>query len=164
MVVRDEDVVSKEKFGDQQLHIEFRVPPKPNPEARGWGNSGVYVHGDYELQVIDSFGMELDAGYSCGALFGQAAPMVNASLPAGEWQSFDIFFRAARLDEEGNVTQKARLSALHNGIWIYHDREFDTTPGGLGAGPKATGPLLLQQHGYPVRYRNIWVRPLDLEK
>jgi len=163
MLAKDTDIITKDEFGDHQLHIEFQVPVKPDPNARGYGNSGVYLHGDYEIQVIDSYDVAPNPGNSCGAVYGQAAPMVNASLPAGKWQSFDVFFEAPRFDANGNSNRKARMSVLHNGVWIHHDREFDMTPGGLQNNLKTAGPLLLQYHGYPVRFRNIWVRPLALE-
>jgi len=161
MTAKDTDVMTKEEFGDHQLHIEFQVPPKTDPNARGYGNSGVYLHGDYEIQVIDSYPVEPHPGNSCGAIYGQAAPMANASLPAGKWQSFDVFFEAPRFDDQGALVQKARISVLHNGVWIHHARECDMTPGGLPDNRKAAGPLLLQYHGYPVRFRNIWVRSID---
>lgn len=160
MVAREQNIMTKQEFGDHQLHVEFHVPVREDPNDKLSGNSGVYVHGDYEIQVIDSHGIEPDAGVCCGAIYGQAAPLVNASLPAGEWQSFDVYFHAPRFDGEGKLVEKARMSVVHNGIWIHDDRECDMTPGGLAGNLKTTGPLLLQYHGYPVRYRNIWVRPL----
>ncbi len=161
MVARDHDILTRQSFGDYQLHIEFLVPPKPAPDIQGNGNSGVYLNGFYEIQVIDSKGLKPHKGESCGAVYGQAAPLVDASLPAGQWQSFDISFQAPRLDPKGKVIRRARLSILHNGLFIHRDLAIDPTPGSLDTarfGEK--GPLLLQYHGYAVRFRNIWVRPL----
>lgn len=163
LIATREDAICTPTFGDHQLHIEFFVPVRRDPSERGNGNSGVYVHGDYEIQVIDSHGTPLDKGSSCGAIYGQYPPMVDASLPAGQWQSFDIFFRTARFDSQGQLTEKARLTVIHNGIYIHVDREADTTPTGTGTGPQRYGSLLLQYHGYPVCYRNIWVRPVPTE-
>jgi hypothetical protein len=161
MVVRDHDILTRQLFGDCQLHVEFLVPPKPSPDTQGNGNSGIYLHGFYEIQVIDSKGLKPHKSESCGAVYSQAAPQVDASLPAGQWQSFDISFQAPRLDSKGKVIRRARVSILHNGLFIHRDLAIDPTPGSLDAarfGEK--GPLLLQYHGYVVRFRNIWVRPL----
>jgi formylglycine-generating enzyme required for sulfatase activity len=161
MVARDHDVLTRQAFGDHQLHIEFQVPPKPAPDTQGNGNSGVYLHGFYEIQVIDSAGARLHKSESCGAVYSEAAPLVDASLPTGEWQSFDIFFQAPRLDSKGKLIRRARVSILHNGLFIHRDLDIDPTPGSLDSGRFGErGPLLLQYHGYPVRYRNIWVRRL----
>jgi len=160
MVVRKTHIKTKREFADHQLHLEFFVPEKPNPDVRGNGNSGVYVHGEYEIQLIDSYGTPPHPGDSCGAVYGQIPPMVNASLPAGQWQSFDILFHAPHIDAEGKVVKKARFSVVHNGIWIHEDVEADITPYGVRQELRNTGSLMLQEHGYPVRYRNIWVRPL----
>lgn len=161
MVARDHDVLTRPVFGDHQLHIEFQVPPKPAPDTQGSGNSGVYLHGVYEIQVIDSAGIKPHKSESCGAVYGQAAPLVDAALAAGQWQSFDVFFQAPRFDWRGKVRGNARISMLHNGVIIHRDLEIEPTPGGLpGERFGERGPLLLQHHGYPVRFRNIWVRRL----
>lgn len=160
MTVEKVNVMTKREFGDVQLHIEFQIPPRTDPNARGHGNSGVYLHGDYEIQVLDSHGREPDDGSSCGAIYRQAAPLVDASMPAGEWQSFDVLFRAPKYDAKGKLLTKARISVVHNGIWIHDAVECDATPGALTDNFKNTGPIWLQVHGYPVRYRNIWLREL----
>lgn len=162
MEVHAINVLTKREYGDVQLHIEFRIPERPGPPQGGFGNSGVYLHGDYELQVIDSYGWPLHYKSSCGAVYGQVAPLMDASLPPGEWQSFDVLFHAPHYDSHGKVTKKARMSVLQNGLWVQDNVELDPTPGGLTDNTKHTGPLWLQSHGYKVRYRNIWLR--DLEK
>lgn len=155
------DLVSKATFGDALIHVEFRSP-EMGPDAKGQerGNSGVYLHGRYEIQVLDSFGLAPGLG-DCGALYGKKAPDANACKPASEWQSYDIRFTAPRFDAAGAKTANARISVWHNGIPIHRDVEVDGPTGGaIGQGETATGPLLLQDHGNPVRYRNLWVSPL----
>ena len=155
------DAVTSSTFGDFQLHVEFFCPKIPGSQGQGRSNSGVYLHGRYEVQILDSFG-DSPAGNGCGALYSIAPPMVNASRPAGTWQTYDIVFRAPRFDDEDEVTELPRLTVLHNGIVIHNNLELPgTTPGGLDREMVNVGPLLLQFHGDPVQYRNIWLRPLD---
>ena len=155
------DAVTNSTFGDFQLHVEFYCPKMSGKQGQARSNSGVYLHGRYEIQVLDSFG-DPPTGNGCGALYSIAAPMVNASRPPGMWQTYDIVFRAPRFDGEGEVTELPRLTVLHNGIAIHNNLELpSTTPGGLDRTMVDVGPLLLQFHGDPVRYRNIWLRTLD---
>lgn len=156
------DLQTKQQFGDHILHLEFRVPYMPGHEGQGRGNSGVYMHGIYEIQVLDSYGLEPGTG-DCGGIYGQAPPRVNACLPPGTWQSYDILFRAPRYDADGNLAEKALLTVLHNGIMIHDHVATAVTPGGVDRDPKGPGPLMLQYHGSPVSFRNIWVVPLDGE-
>ena len=150
------DVVSIAQYGDADFHVEFAVPKSEGAgEARG--NSGVYLMGRYELQVLDSFGMVSGKG-DCGALYGLRAPDVNASKPATLWQSFDGRLRAPRFGKDGKKTENARLSLWHNGVLVHDDVELPgATPGGISETEVALGPLLLQEHGHAVRYRNVWV-------
>jgi hypothetical protein len=167
MTVQHANIMTRREFGDVQLHIEFQIPPRTGQSGRGHGNSGVYLHGDYELQVIDSHGQPLHFRASCGCVYKEAAPLVDASLPAGKWQSFDVLFRAPHYDKDGKLLKKARMTVLHNGIYIHDNIEVNATPGGLTDNFKNTGPLWLQMHGHPVRYRNIWIRelkPIDPEE
>ncbi len=157
LVASESDIQSTQEFGDHQLHLEFQIPQDPKNPADG--NSGVYVHGFYEIQVLNSHGRAPES-HQCGGIYGQVTPLVNASLPMGEWQSYDIFFHQARYDEQGKEIQKARISVLHNGIWIHHDAETGLTNGSLERDPKGPGPLMLQYHGAPIHYRNIWIRPI----
>jgi type 1 glutamine amidotransferase len=149
--------------GDFLLHVEFMVPP--TPETNGWqdrGNSGVYIHSRYEVQVLDSAHIPLDKLRSgdCGGIYGKHVARVNACKQAGEWQSYDIEFRAPRRDAEGNKTEHARMSVWQNGILIHDDVEVDTPTGAAAAKDEpGFGSLMLQDHGHPVKYRNIWLLP-----
>jgi len=161
LVASDHDILTKREFGDHQLHLEFWIPPKPAPNTAGNGNSGVFLHGFYEIQIIDSVGIAPHKNESCGAIYGQLAPKSNASLPAGQWQSLDVFFHAPRVSG-GRIISPARMTVYHNDIKIHDNVTADPTPGGLPKDRlKNTGPLLLQYHGYPVRFRNIWVVPRE---
>lgn len=161
MVKSGGNAITKEQFGDFQLHLEFLSPVMEGRTGQGRGNSGVYVHGRYEVQVLGSYGDE-PLGNGCGAIYSIAPPMVEASRPSGEWQTYDMVFRAPRMSEEGEVLEHARITVLHNGIVIHNNLELPhTTPGGVARDIAARGPLLLQDHGDPVRYRNIWMRRLD---
>ncbi len=155
------DAVTNSTFGDFQLHVEFYCPKMSGKQGQARSNSGVYLHGRYEIQVLDSFG-DPPTGNGCGALYSIAAPMVNASRPPGTWQTYDIIFRAPRFDDQDKITELPRLTVLHNGIVIHNNLELpSTTPGGLDRTMVDVGPILLQFHGDPVRYRNIWLRTLD---
>jgi type 1 glutamine amidotransferase len=153
------DVVSRERFRDFRLHLEFRVPAHP-PEDQGQarGNSGVYLQDRYEVQVLDSFGVEPRAG-DCGAIYGKAPPATNASRPAGVWQTYDVEFRAARFDATGRKTENARVTVFQNGLRIHADVPIDGPTGGGEPETDEPGPIRLQDHGNLVAYRNLWVVP-----
>lgn len=149
------DCETKEKFGDYKLHIEFRTPFKPTARGQDRGNSGVYIQGRYECQVLDSFGLEGENN-ECGGIYSIAKPKVNACFPPLTWQTYDMDFTAARY-EDGKKVKNARVTIKHNGIMIHDDLEL--THGTPGKNPEADGPdvIYLQGHGNPVVYRNIWV-------
>ena len=154
-------IVSKQKFGSVQLHVEFATPLMPDAKDQGRGNSGVYVQGRYEIQVLDSYKNETYPNGSCGALYGQYAPLVNACRPPLEWQTYDILFHAPKCDDSAKVVEKGRLTILHNGVLIQDHVEIKGVCGGeLDRNECEPGPLLLQDHGNLVRFRNIWYRPL----
>jgi hypothetical protein len=146
---------SKEQFGDHKLHIEFRTPFMPGHRGQARGNSGVYVQGRYEVQVLDSFGLEGENN-ECGGIYSLGRPIVNMCLPPLTWQTYDIEFTAPKMDDAGNRIN-GRITVRHNGVLIHNNVELKQgTPGGLpmGDGPEA---LFLQDHGDPVVFRNIWV-------
>jgi type 1 glutamine amidotransferase len=152
------DLVTREAFGDGLYHVEFMTPAMPSASGQARGNSGVYLQGRYEVQVLDSYGLELGLG-DCGSIYGKKVAAVNASRAPERWQSYDIEFRAPRFDSSGARTAGARLTVWHNGIRIHDDFELDGPTAGGEPGEGPTGPLLLQDHGDPVRYRNVWVLP-----
>jgi Domain of Unknown Function (DUF1080) len=148
---------SKKEFGDHKLHIEFRTPFMPTATEQARGNSGVYLQDRYEIQVLDSFGLE-GANNECGGLYSMKAPSVNMCYPPLAWQTYDADFTAAKFDSAGNKTKNARLTLHHNGVKIYDDIELPShTPGGAPQEAPGIGPLKLQDHGNPVVFRNIWV-------
>jgi hypothetical protein len=150
------DIVSKQEFGDCYLHVEFQEP------MQGGGNAGVGLQGRYEIQILNSLGHQPEA-HECGAFYDQKAPMVIASKPAGEWQTYDIIFRAPRLGPDGQVVEKPRATVFQNGILVQNNQEFLGPTGiqyGELKGMPATGPLILQGDHDPVKYRNVWIVPM----
>ncbi len=157
---------TKKKFGSCQLHIEFATPEKVIGSSQGRGNSGVFLMEMYEIQVLDSYNNPTYADGQCAALYGQAVPLVNACRKPGEWQSYDIIFHRPTF-KNGKVDRKARFTVFHNSVLVHDNVELQ---GGTGwMGPHAVtdyvphgdkGALSLQDHGNPVRFRNIWIREL----
>lgn len=149
---------SKQKFGSHKLHLEFRTPYQPEDSGQGRGNSGVYLQGRYEVQILDSFGLTGEQN-ECGGIYSVAKPLVNMALPPLAWQTYDIDYTAARYDGE-KLVANPRATVKHNGVTIHDDVELpgdrNTTAAPVKAGPEP-GPLYLQDHGNPVRFRNIWV-------
>jgi hypothetical protein len=154
-----EGVTSSETFTDVTVHIEFRLPFMPDARGQARGNSGIYLQGRYEVQMLDSFGLE-GKDNECGGLYKIAAPRENLCYPPLTWQTYDIDFTAARFDAAGQKTAPARITVKHNGVLIHDDVEL---PGDTGSAPikeaATPGPINLQNHGNPVRYRNIWALP-----
>lgn len=164
VVPKTGELRTKEAFGDCQLHVEFREPTPPHGESQERGNSGVFLMGLYEVQVLDSYDNKTYADGQASALYGQYPPLVNASRPPGEWQWYDIVFHGPRFDASGKVLRPARFTVFHNGVLVQDNVEL-TGPTANGVRPpyKVTPeklPLGLQDHGNPVRYRNIWIREL----
>jgi len=158
------DIVSKEKFADFYLHLEFRSPSMPEAKGQAKGNSGVYLQGRYEVQVLDSSGWAVPGKGDCGAIYDMYAPLVNACKSGGEWQTYDIVFRAARLSDGGAVAENARVTVFHNGIVVQNNSLLrGPTGGALDKEEGKPGPLLLQDHGDAVSYRNVWMVPLPLK-
>ena len=158
VVPKTGDIISRQRFNDFYMHLEFRCPDMPEASGQAKGNSGVFLQGRYEIQVLDSYGLDSPGMGDCGAIYNQCAPLVNACRPPMEWQSYDVFFRGPRDGAAG-----PRLTVLQNGQVIHNNVEL---PGVTGAAideaVEEAGPLLLQDHGDLVCYRNIWVEELAL--
>ena len=151
------DIRTKDDFGDFKLHLEFCVPVMEAARGQGRGNSGLFMPGNCEeVQILDSFGFETSKG-SCGALYDQKPPDVNASLPPGEWQTYDITCLIPRFDKDGNMTQNTILTVRHNGVLI-HDKFPAKRQTGRRHGEDFRG-ILIQDHGNKARFRNIWIVP-----
>ncbi len=150
------DSESLELFGDHRLHIEFSVPFMPKDRGQRRGNSGVYVQGRYEIQILDSFGLDSQDNY-CGGIYQIAKPLVNVCYPPLAWQTYDIDFTAAKFDKQGNKTSNALMSVKHNGKLIHDSLELPNHTPGKNAESDSPGPLYLQDHGNPVVFQNIWV-------
>ena len=150
--------VTKRKFQDFKVHIEFRCPFEPNRGGQGRGNSGCYMYGKYEVQVLDSFGLKPGMG-DCGSIYGVRITSKNASLPPKQWQTYDITFRGPRVGVFGKVKEWPKfIEVLHNGVKVHENVEVKKiTTAGMGGGHVGVGPIMLQDHGNPVRYRNIWL-------
>jgi hypothetical protein len=161
---RSGEISTNDEFGDCQLHVEFASPVPARGKDQGRGNSGVMLFGRYEIQVLDCYENPTYADGHAGAIYGQYPPLVNASRRPGEWQTYDIIFTGPRFNSDGSVETPAYLTLLHNGVLLHNHTPL------IGAvafravgkysphGPK--GPITLQDHGNPVRFRNIWVREL----
>jgi hypothetical protein len=167
--VKDAGLIrSKQEFGSCQLHIEFATPKTVKGTGQGRGNSGVFLMGEYEIQILDSYNNTTYPDGQAGAIYGRSKPLVNASLPPGQWQSYDIIFHRPIFDSKGDVVKKATFTVLHNGVLIQD--HYKVTGGTSWRGPHSIseykphgdkGPIIMQDHGNPVRFRNIWVRPLE---
>jgi|YNPBryunderm2012_1023409.scaffolds.fasta_scaffold20912_2 hypothetical protein len=156
------DIITKEKFdGRFHLHVEFRVPYEPDGKGQGRGNSGVYVQGRYEVQVLDSYGLKSGKN-DCAAIYDIHPPKVNACKAPTVWQSYDILFTAPKF-ANGKKVEPARMTVYHNGVLVHENAEIpvDNTRAGMGGDPSTPGPIMLQDHGHPVQYRNIWLKPLQ---
>lgn len=159
------DVRTKEAFGDCQLHIEWSAPTPPKGTGQGRGNSGVFLMDTYEIQVLDSFENETYHDGQAGAIYKQTPPQVNAMRAPGEWNTYDIIWTAPRFSEDGSLVSPAYITALHNGVLILNhfelkgDTPYSRSPAYNKHADKL--PIRLQDHGNPVRFRNIWIREIN---
>jgi len=163
VVAKTGNIRTREHLGDCQLHLEWAAPEEVKGDSQGRGNSGVFLMGLYEIQVLDCYDNPTYADGATAAVYGQFPPLVNACRKPGEWQSYDIVWSGPRFDGD-TLVRPARVTVLHNGILVHHDVELTgptTHRKVLEYEPQpTTGPLMLQDHGDPVRFRNIWYRPL----
>lgn len=157
------NIETREKFGDCQLHLEFATPNPPKGDSQGRGNSGVFLMGRYEIQVLDSFENRTYADGQCAAMYGQYPPLMNASARPGEWQTYDITFRAPKF-ADGKLVSPATVTVVHNGAIVHANQAFVGATAHKAvakyAPHEAELPLALQDHGDPVRFRNVWIRRL----
>ena len=157
------DIFTRAEFGDSQLHIEWRAPSPPKGDSQGRGNSGIFLMGLYETQVLDCYHNLTYADGQAGAVYGQSPPLVNACRPPGEWQTYDIVYTAPRF-KDGKIDVPGFVTTFHNGVLVQNHTqilgatEHRAVPKLVVHGPKAS--LKLQDHHDPVRFRNIWIRPL----
>jgi len=166
MVSAKSDIQSKEQFGDLQLHLEFREPNPPKGDGQSRGNSGVFLMGQYEIQVLDCYQNKTYADGATGGIYGQHPALANACLPPGEWQTYDIVFNVPHFDDDGKVVTPGYVTVIHNGVVLQNHQAIRgatnwKSPGKYTAhGP--TGPLALQFHNNAVSFRNIWVRSVPV--
>ncbi|MBK9256982.1 MAG: DUF1080 domain-containing protein [Saprospiraceae bacterium] len=157
------DIISRQSFGDCHLHLEWRSPLVIKGSGQGRGNSGVFLQSRYEIQILDSYENETYYNGQAGALYKQYPPLVNACSKSGEWNSYDIIYRAPRFGEDGQKLESGRVTVIHNG-WVLHNNvEILGTTEYIGwpkNNPHGDAPIILQDHGDLVSFRNIWVRPL----
>jgi len=158
-------LVSRRGFGDAQLHIEWATPTPPKGEGQERGNSGIFLMGIYELQVLDSYQNDTYADGQAGAIYGQSPPLVNATRPPGQWQTYDVVFRRPHFKADSSVERPARMTVFLNGVLIQDNFELSGPTAHQRRPPYSAHadklPLKLQDHGNPVRYRNIWIRELQ---
>jgi hypothetical protein len=157
-------MVTRQEFGDCQLHLQWLVPTEPAESIWDRGNNGVFFQQKIEVQIFDSYTTHIYPDGQAAAIYGQTPPLVNTCRPPGQWQTFDIVFIAPRFDDQGQLTAPARITMFHNGVLVHLDQEVygDTPHLRLGSydGLQPQGPISLGAHRCPVRFRNIWVRPL----
>ena len=163
-VVQKSDIITKDSFGDYQLHVEFATPAKVTGSSQGRGNSGVFLANRYEVQVLDSYDNKTYFDGQCGSLYKQTPPMVNVCRKPGEWQTYDIIFESPRFEEDGKVAKPGIVTVIQNGVVVQNHFELQGSthydkPAAYEKHPPRQ-PIRLQNHGNPVKFRNIWLREM----
>lgn len=164
-VVNGGDIQTRESFGDVQLHIEWMIPADRKTNGQAGGNSGVFFNNQYEVQILNAFENETYADGTAGSFYGQHPPLVNPCRPKGQWNVYDIIYTAPRWDDNGELTAPGRATVIFNGVVVQNNQAFWGSTAHMrkatyGA-PHGPGPIRIQDHGDPIRFQNIWVRPLD---
>ncbi|MBM3903169.1 MAG: DUF1080 domain-containing protein [Verrucomicrobia bacterium] len=158
------DIRTRDEFGDVQLHLEFATPSKVEGDSQGRGNSGVFFHDQFEIQVLDSHKNKTYADGQAGGLYGQWPPLVNAIRPPGEWNTYDIVFEAPQFDADGKLAKPAYVTAFLNGVCVHNRKELNGPTNHQATNPykaySGKGGIRLQDHGNPTRFRNIWTRAI----
>jgi hypothetical protein len=155
------DIRTKKVFTDFELHLEFWLPLEPDHTSQARANSGLYLQGLYEIQILDSYENDTYAMGECGALYMQAPTLTNANLPPQQWQTYHVAFRAPRFDDEGLRVKDGAVTIYQNGRLIHNATPIsEVTGGAMGHSPSEPGPIRLQDHGNLIRFRNIWIRAL----
>jgi hypothetical protein len=151
------DILTKQRFNDYTMHLEFLLPYRPEARGQGRGNSGFYQVDHYEVQILDSFGLE-GKNNECGGVYQLADPIINMCLPPLVWQTYDVEFTNAKTNDNGEVTAPAKMTLKHNGVLIHENLEMKEKTGGSRPGAIGTpGPIKLQGHGNPLQFKNIWI-------
>jgi hypothetical protein len=173
---KGEDIRTRGKWSDFQLHIEWAAPTPPSGHGQARGNSGILINNMYEVQVLDSYQDKTYPDGQAGALYGQMPPLVNASKPAGEWQTYDIIWESPRWNDKNELIQKACVTVIFNGVVVQHRTEYIGSTDGIGGSVAYKAPSFYKQHdpavfielqnhnSNPVRFRNIWIRDLHLKE
>lgn len=163
LVVGRGEIRTKREFTDYQLHVEWSAPTEVKGTSQGRGNSGIFMQGRYEVQVLDNYDNETYVNGQAASIYKQSAPLVNAMQKPGKWNTYDIIYTAPRFREDGTLDYPARITVLHNGIVVQNNTTITGNTEYIGL-PKYTahgpGPISIQDHGNPVRFRNIWIREL----
>ncbi len=161
--IKGGSIHTKRKFGDIQLHLEFRTPAGSTKGGESRGNSGIKFHEAYEIQVLDNYKHQSNIMGQCASVYKQHAPLVNACRPPGEWQTYDIIFRAPYFDDDGKEVQFGSFTVIHNGVVVQDNSDIwnGRTNSSRGVSADYKQPFFIQSHGSKVSYRNIWVRELE---